>query len=708
MKLQQHFPYQGEIELTEHRGITVAQLRRVLHFVAEHCASWVDTAPAQYSATSGQPISLEWANLYHINTWLIRPATQKDLCAFVELLAKRGQVAKWFISHWWGEPIWEFFACVAKHAVLHGLDDVTAYWVCAYANRQHCLGAELSIDPKDSSFYKAMQLAHGILLVLDSRKEASGPATPFSRIWCDFEESLAVNGVLDVATFSFDGASHAQKDLLAVARCRTKGCPYLENPHRGDHYCCGACRGGKGHDSSDCPKEICTVLDDQPKFESPGCLFVQHPFQGHCHCCWHCKKEPGSHGPACMRHNSQSWADEVGHEAVSALASKGRPEILTHGCLRVDGWTWPLLRKAQRECTFPIDIIEAGLSVEIQNGKATVAQDRVHILNSIAGQALDAEPLESHNSYDVVNGKLRAKFALAALQRVAIGGTVEALDKLLMKVAEDVWSTELQLDLYSCRFLEDTLSICKAILHRRQCTRLVVNLGRCLKLECIRGLGEGISSLFSLQNLRIVLSDCDGLADITSLGDSLACLAHLRDFVLEAPHCNRLALAGLSTGLAGKKSLEFLKLRFGHCSRLASMGNLGQAWASCTNLRVLFLVLCACDALTGIEEDIEVGLTGHPALQCFWLNMKRTTKILDIEPIGRGCLGAPQLKLVNMDFENCPRLKGLAGFTSCVRKLPIFPSSTRIIGFGWANVATQSMCQKALQSLRSLPEQADA
>jgi len=82
----------------------------------------------------------------------------------------------------------------------------TAYWICAYANRQHALGADLTIDPKESSFYKAMQLAHGVLLVLDRETNHSGPATPFTRSWCDFEEYEAIDGevtvfkLFDVAT----------------------------------------------------------------------------------------------------------------------------------------------------------------------------------------------------------------------------------------------------------------------------------------------------------------------------------------------------------------------------------------------------------------------------------------------------------------------------------------------------------------------------
>ena len=70
-------------------------------------------------------------------------------------------------------------------------------WVCAYANNQHDLGSEIPADPRESAFYKAMQLCDGVVVVLD------GKATPFTRIWCCFEFAMVVLGkklLLDFAT----------------------------------------------------------------------------------------------------------------------------------------------------------------------------------------------------------------------------------------------------------------------------------------------------------------------------------------------------------------------------------------------------------------------------------------------------------------------------------------------------------------------------
>ena len=82
------------------------------------------------------------------------------------------------MSHWWGEPVLDFIKCLKEHARVRELGEDATYWVCAYANNQHELGQDIGTDPRDSSFYQALQLCEGVLVVLDAK------ATPFTRIWC--------------------------------------------------------------------------------------------------------------------------------------------------------------------------------------------------------------------------------------------------------------------------------------------------------------------------------------------------------------------------------------------------------------------------------------------------------------------------------------------------------------------------------------------
>ena len=80
-----------------------------------------------------------------------------------------------FVSHAWLEPVCKFVACLKCHASLRQLSDQTAYWVCAYANNQHQLKKEICNNPRKTSFYRAIKLCAGVLLVLDQN------ATPFTR-----------------------------------------------------------------------------------------------------------------------------------------------------------------------------------------------------------------------------------------------------------------------------------------------------------------------------------------------------------------------------------------------------------------------------------------------------------------------------------------------------------------------------------------------
>ena len=87
--------------------------------------------------------------------------------------------------------------------------------VCAYANNQHQLGKDIGNDPRESSFYQALVLCDGVLVVLDAK------ATPFTRIWCAFEEATAVtmddaarpgkgHFLLDIATVPSDTPEKAE------------------------------------------------------------------------------------------------------------------------------------------------------------------------------------------------------------------------------------------------------------------------------------------------------------------------------------------------------------------------------------------------------------------------------------------------------------------------------------------------------------------
>ena len=51
-------------------------------------------------------------------------------CSDVELVAIADQFPEWFVSHWWGEPVFAFIKCLIRHAKDRGLSWDTPYWIC--------------------------------------------------------------------------------------------------------------------------------------------------------------------------------------------------------------------------------------------------------------------------------------------------------------------------------------------------------------------------------------------------------------------------------------------------------------------------------------------------------------------------------------------------------------------------------------------------
>jgi len=204
-----------KIEQVEKRAITCDQLALLQSFFCSFeeadgvLGGWWNRSPYRKSLV----IESGSLDLYQLVDWVINPSTAPAKCSFVELLAQNEQPPEWFISHWWGEPVRDFILCVQHHTQVRELPSTTAYWVCAYANNQHALGAEIVADPSQSSFARAMRIARGVLLVLDA------DAKPFTRVWCCYEESVAVTSMdsqrarllLDIATTK-DGKPEALTD----------------------------------------------------------------------------------------------------------------------------------------------------------------------------------------------------------------------------------------------------------------------------------------------------------------------------------------------------------------------------------------------------------------------------------------------------------------------------------------------------------------
>jgi hypothetical protein len=91
--------------------------------------------------------------------------------------------------------VFEFVVCLTQHAKERQLSN-PHYWICAYSLNQHNIVSELGgnikrCNPKDSPFYRAMQLTKGAVSVLDRNLGC------FRRIWCVYEISIVFSDLKD-------------------------------------------------------------------------------------------------------------------------------------------------------------------------------------------------------------------------------------------------------------------------------------------------------------------------------------------------------------------------------------------------------------------------------------------------------------------------------------------------------------------------------
>jgi hypothetical protein len=121
------------IEKTEERGISIAQLNEVLINIKRRCMNenWKNAPPGGKVAA----LKVAEVNLYDADKFLIRPATVARKCSFVELIAAKPQPPDWFVSHWWGEAVEDFIACLKQHS------------------KDRCLGFDRRGVPADDGVY---------------------------------------------------------------------------------------------------------------------------------------------------------------------------------------------------------------------------------------------------------------------------------------------------------------------------------------------------------------------------------------------------------------------------------------------------------------------------------------------------------------------------------------------------------------------------
>ena len=148
------------IAATELKGITLTQLRDLwtkiesLADVDGYLPGWTCPPVRMGHVLPGWTCDKDTVNLYDVVKYLVKPETAARKCSYVELVAPPGpkaQAPRWFVSHWWGEPVQDFIKAVEYHArqrfaprgefkyakkpeheiVGEPADADATYWVCA-------------------------------------------------------------------------------------------------------------------------------------------------------------------------------------------------------------------------------------------------------------------------------------------------------------------------------------------------------------------------------------------------------------------------------------------------------------------------------------------------------------------------------------------------------------------------------------------------
>lgn len=196
---------------TELRGITLTQLEAVRANIERRCLAenWTREVQTKSKRASNQYryISPEEVNLYDIAKYIIKPFTQYTRKSFVETLPSTAgdQPPRWFVSHYWGESFQNTLKCLHSHnfdfrfnfeknqsSDNHeeqggGMSLDSPIWICAFANNQYDLENEITDDPSETGFAKAMSIADfRTISILDEK------GTVFTRLWCGYEINMAL------------------------------------------------------------------------------------------------------------------------------------------------------------------------------------------------------------------------------------------------------------------------------------------------------------------------------------------------------------------------------------------------------------------------------------------------------------------------------------------------------------------------------------
>jgi len=413
------------IPLEEHRGIMVKQLEVLADYINKRRNTKTNAVPGWFDSFGGQ-IYANTINLRNILELVSKPLTQPVKCSYVEAVSHHvaAQMPSWFASHWWGEPFVDFVQCIKGHSATRVPDlcGVTAaYWVCAFAKNQHVSDTYALASLEENSFFKAMRVCQGVVLVVDK----TGPSSVFQRIWCCYELGILLQ--------------HFPELTIDCAALDASG------------ECCLLTEGLTGQESR-----------IQGLLESTDC-----------------------------------------------------------GDLRSGHGT-----KVKREEKFPVQIMRGAMRIKIVEAQATTDQDRIDILDGIAGRDQKSPWYEfsvNEPVYGVLDRYLRARLARTSLRQAIHQGEGHTglTAEFAAAIADEPNQEALNLNLAGLWKMKnddvDALADCFAI--PGTVKKLVVNFRDCYQITSVGGLLDRLEQVESLQYISFDFSKCRGLRSAQEITD---------------------------------------------------------------------------------------------------------------------------------------------------------------------------------------------
>ena len=321
--------------------------------------------------------------------------------------------------------------------------------------QQHNLAGELSDGPANASFYQAMELSVGTLLIVDSQGRA------YTRIWCGYEVILTLctpGKKFEIATYIPPVKTTTRSDfqigeLLEGAdgelSAPSSPLPALLRVPSNTHDVRGSERA-----LSRVPANIHEPEGAQTNGWFTGAVQpvertgdMSNPGSGVGVGGVGIGSEGGWFTGSVQERAERGWF----RGAVQECAEKCPVVIITDGPTAEDEEQGMLQQwndqggkyahKAARELHFPPELVSKALEIQLQHSAASVEADKAQILNSIVGCSnLDDKPPEQHERYDDMNKTLRWRVGVACLE------AAEHMDQMSLGCSQRVLSERLLSD----------------------------------------------------------------------------------------------------------------------------------------------------------------------------------------------------------------------------------------------------------------------